>query len=126
MQIPSELRYSSDHEWAQRDGDVVRVGITDYAQDALGDVVFVDLPKVGSNVDKGGVIGEIESTKSVSEIYAPVGGTIKAVNDALSTSPEFVNSDPYGTGWICEISTTSSSDFEALLDASGYEALTTS
>jgi glycine cleavage system H protein len=126
MQIPSELRYSSDHEWAQREGDNVRVGITDYAQDALGDVVFVDLPKVGSTVVKGGVIGEVESTKSVSEIYAPVGGTIKTVNEALSTSPEFVNSDPYGTGWICEITTSSSSDFEALLDASGYEALTTS
>jgi glycine cleavage system H protein len=126
MQIPSELRYSSDHEWAQREGDDVRVGITDYAQDALGDVVFVDLPKVGSTVAKGGVIGEVESTKSVSEIYAPVGGTVKAVNETLSTSPESVNSDPYGAGWICEITTSSSSDFEALLDASGYEALTTS
>ncbi len=126
MQIPSELRYSSDHEWAKSDGDVVRVGITDYAQDALGDVVFVDPPKVGAAVSKGGVLGEVESTKSVSEIYAPVGGTVSAVNEALSTSPEFVNSDPYGTGWICEITTTSSADFEALLDASGYEALTTS
>jgi len=126
MQIPGELRYSSDHEWAKSDGDVVRVGITDYAQDALGDVVFVDPPKVGAAVSKGGVLGEVESTKSVSEIYAPVGGTVSAVNEALSTSPEFVNSDPYGTGWICEITTTSSGDFEALLDASGYEALTTS
>ncbi|HEV3268531.1 MAG TPA: glycine cleavage system protein GcvH [Acidimicrobiales bacterium] len=126
MQIPSELRYSRDHEWALREGDDVRVGITDYAQDALGDVVFVDLPKVGASVEKGGAIGEVESTKSVSEIYAPVAGTIKAVNEALTTSPEFVNSDPYGTGWICEITTTSNSDFEALLDASGYEALTTS
>jgi glycine cleavage system H protein len=126
MQIPSELRYSSDHEWAKSEGDVVRVGITDYAQDALGDVVFVDPPKVGAAVSKGGVLGEVESTKSVSEIYAPVGGTVSAVNEALSTSPEFVNSDPYGTGWICEITTTSSADFEALLDASGYEALTTS
>ena len=126
MQIPSELRYSSDHEWAKSDGDVVRVGITDYAQDALGDVVFVDPPKVGAAVSKGGVLGEVESTKSVSEIYAPVGGTVSAVNEALSTSPEFVNSDPYGIGWICEITTTSSGDFEALLDASGYEALTTS
>jgi len=125
MQIPSELRYSSDHEWAQREGDDVRVGITDYAQDALGDVVFVDLPKVGATIEKGGTLGEVESTKSVSEIYAPVAGTIKAVNEALRTSPEFVNSDPYGTGWICAITTTSSDDFEALLDASGYEALTT-
>ncbi|MHB8379717.1 MAG: glycine cleavage system protein GcvH [Acidimicrobiales bacterium] len=126
MQIPSELRYSSDHEWARREGDDVRVGITDYAQDALGDVVFVDLPKVGSTVAAGGVIGEVESTKSVSEIYAPVAGMIKTVNEALGTSPELVNSDPYGAGWICEISTSSHGDFEALLDSSGYEALTTS
>ena len=125
MKIPNELRYSSDHEWVKRDGDVARVGITDYAQDALGDVVFVDLPKVGSVVSAHGVIGEVESTKSVSEIYAPVSGTVSAVNDALKSSPEFVNADPYGTGWICEITTTSSDDFDALLDAPGYEALTT-
>ncbi|HEY5105047.1 MAG TPA: glycine cleavage system protein GcvH [Acidimicrobiales bacterium] len=125
MKIPNELRYSSDHEWVKRDGDVARVGITDYAQDALGDVVFVDLPKVGSVVSARGVIGEVESTKSVSEIYAPVSGTVSAVNDALKSSPEFVNADPYGTGWICEITTTSSDDFDALLDAPGYEALTT-
>jgi glycine cleavage system H protein len=125
MQIPKELHYSSDHEWAKRGGDVVRVGITDYAQDALGDVVFVDLPKVGASVALHGVIGEVESTKSVSEIYAPVSGTVSAVNDSLKSSPEFINSDPYGTGWICEITTTSSDDFDALHDASGYEALTT-
>ncbi|HEY5265898.1 MAG TPA: glycine cleavage system protein GcvH [Acidimicrobiales bacterium] len=126
MKIPNELRYSNDHEWAKKDGDVVRIGITDYAQDALGDVVFVDLPKVGSNVSAHGVMGEVESTKSVSELYAPVSGTVSAVNDALTNSPEFVNADPYGTGWICEITTSSSDDFDALLDASGYEALTTS
>src|SRR5471030_664088 len=106
MLIPSELRYSNDHEWARSTGDVIRIGITDYAQDALGDVVFVDLPKVGAAIAAHGSIGEVESTKSVSEIYAPVGGTVSAVNDALSTTPEFVNSDPYGTGWICEITTT--------------------
>ncbi|MFY9783323.1 MAG: glycine cleavage system protein GcvH [Acidimicrobiales bacterium] len=125
MQIPSELRYSNDHEWAKNEGDHVRVGITDYAQDALGDVVFVDLPKVGTAVSVGGVIGEVESMKSVSEIYAPVAGTVATVNDALSSSPELVNSDPYGAGWICEIATTSTSDYDALLDAPGYEALTT-
>jgi glycine cleavage system H protein len=124
MLIPSELRYSSDHEWAKANGDIIRVGITDYAQDALGDVVFVDLPKVGTDVDAHAALGEVESTKSVSEIYSPVSGTVSAVNDALSTSPEFVNSDPYGEGWICEITTTSSADFDALLDAAGYEALT--
>jgi len=124
MLIPPELRYSNDHEWAKANGDVIRVGITDYAQDALGDVVFVDLPKVGTAIDAHGAIGEVESTKSVSEIYAPVGGTITAVNDALTGAPESVNADPYGDGWICEITTTSSSDFDALLDAAGYEALT--
>ena len=124
MLIPSELRYSNDHEWAKANGDVIRVGITDYAQDALGDVVFVDLPKVGTAIDAHGAIGEVESTKSVSEIYAPVGGTITAVNDALTGAPELVNADPYGDGWICEITTTSSADFDALLDAAGYQALT--
>jgi glycine cleavage system H protein len=125
MQIPQELRYSSDHEWAKANDSTVRVGITDYAQDALGDVVFVDLPKVGTDVSVGGVVGEVESTKSVSEIYAPVGGTIAAVNETLKTSPELVNSDPYGDGWIYEITTTSQSDYDALLDAAAYEALTT-
>ena len=124
MQIPSELRYSSDHEWAKSNGDIIRIGITDYAQDALGDVVFVDLPKVGTALEAHAALGEVESTKSVSEIYAPVSGTVSAVNDTLSTSPEFVNSDPYGEGWICEITTTSSAEYDALLDAAGYEALT--
>ncbi len=125
MQVPNDRRYSNDHEWALRDGESVRVGITDYAQDALGDVVFVDLPSIGDTVVVGGTIGEVESTKSVSEIYAPVSGTVTAVNESLSSSPEMVNADPYGTGWICEIATTSAEDFEALLDAAGYEALTT-
>lgn len=103
---------------------MVRVGITDYAQDALGDVVFVDLPTVGATVMAGGTLGEVESTKSVSEVYAPVAGTIVAVNDALVASPELVNSDPYGDGWLCEISTADSADFDALLDAEAYRALT--
>ncbi len=124
MQIPSELRYSSDHEWAKADGEVVRIGITDYAQDALGDVVFVDLPKVGTDVAAGGALGEIESTKSVSEIYAPVSGTVTKVNDALSSAPEVVNSDPYGAGWICEITTVTSTEFDSLLDATAYQSLT--
>ncbi|HUY42622.1 MAG TPA: glycine cleavage system protein GcvH [Acidimicrobiales bacterium] len=124
MRIPEELKYSSDHEWAKVNGDVVRVGITDYAQDALGDVVFVDLPKVGAAVGVSGVIGEVESTKSVSEIYAPVAGTVVAVNEGLATSPESINADPYGEGWICEIAITDASQLDALLDASGYAALT--
>ncbi len=124
MQIPSELRYSTDHEWARQEDGVVRVGITDYAQDALGDVVFVELPKVGTEVAAGATLGEVESTKSVSEIYAPVAGTVVAVNDALASSPELVNSDPYGGGWLCEISTVASTDFDGLLDADAYRALT--
>src|ERR1019366_8380345 len=124
MQIPDDLRYSSDHEWARASDDVVRVGITDYAQDPLGDVVFVDLPKVGTAVSAGGAIGEVESTKSVSEIYAPVSGTVSAVNESLSSAPESVNSDPYGEGWICEITTSDGSDFDELLDAARYQALT--
>ena len=124
MQIPNDLRYSNDHEWARSTGDVIRIGITDYAQDALGDVVFVELPKVGAVVEVGGTIGEVESTKSVSEIYAPVAGTVSAVNEALVGAPESVNADPYGDGWICEITTDSGSHFDALLDAAGYQALT--
>ena len=124
MKIPDDLHYSSDHEWARASASTVRVGITDYAQDALGDVVFVDLPKVGTPIAVGASLGEVESTKSVSEIYAPVAGTISAVNEALSAAPELVNSNPYGDGWICEITTTSSTDFDALLDASGYATLT--
>ena len=126
MQIPPELRYSSDHEWASKSDTVVRVGITDYAQDALGDVVFVELPKVGTTVDAGATLGEVESTKSVSEIYAPVSGTVVTVNEALVASPELVNSDPYGDGWLCEISTSAATDFDALLDADAYRALTNS
>ena len=124
MLIPSDLRYSNDHEWAKANGDIIRIGITDYAQDALGDVVFVDLPKVGAEIAAHGTIGEVESTKSVSEIYAPIGGTVSAVNDTLKSSPELVNADPYGDGWICEITTTSANDFDALLDADGYATLT--
>jgi glycine cleavage system H protein len=124
MQIPSELRYSRDHEWASAADNVVRVGITDYAQDALGDVVFVDLPKVGTRVSVGATLGEVESTKSVSEIYSPVSGTVVAVNDALTASPELVNAEPYAGGWLCEISTSDATDFEALLDADAYRTLT--
>jgi glycine cleavage system H protein len=124
MLIPNDLRYSNDHEWAKANGDIVRIGITDYAQDALGDVVFVDLPKVGTTIDAHATIGEVESTKSVSEIYSPVSGAVSAVNDTLKSAPELVNADPYGEGWICEITTTSSADFDALLDADGYATLT--
>ena len=124
MQIPAELLYSSDHEWVARSGNTIRMGITDYAQDALGDVVFVQVPSVGAKVAKGDSFSEVESTKSVSDIYAPVSGTISAVNSALDSSPELVNSDPYGEGWICEITLSDESEISELLDAAGYSALT--
>jgi glycine cleavage system H protein len=124
MNVPEDLRYSSDHEWVRVVGDRIRVGITDFAQDALGDVVFVDLPTAGTTVEKGGMLGEVESTKSVSEIYAPVGGEIMAVNSALSDAPEQLNADPYGEGWICEIVPSDLASVDDLLDPSGYRQLT--
>ena len=124
MDVPDDLRYSTDHEWARSIGDRVKVGITDYAQDALGDVVFVELPTPGSAVEAGGVLGEVESTKSVSEIYAPVGGEVVAVNTALAESPETLNADPYGEGWICEIQPSDPASVNSLLDPAGYRQLT--
>ena len=124
MQVPADLTYSSDHEWIRRDGSTVRMGITDYAQDALGDVVFVQVPSVGVTVAKGQSFSEVESTKSVSDIYAPVSGKVTAVNAALGNTPELVNSDPYGEGWICEIEMTNEAELGDLLDAAGYSALT--
>jgi len=124
VNVPAELRYSEEHEWVRVDGTRVRIGITDYAQDALGDIVFVDLPEVGSEIDAGNALGEIESTKSVSELYAPVAGTVTAVNDALTGGPEVINRDPYGAGWICELELAPGADPASLLDAAAYEALT--
>jgi glycine cleavage system H protein len=123
MQVPDDLHYSSDHEWVRQDDGRVRIGITDYAQDALGDVVFVSLPELGARVDARGVLGEVESTKSVSEIYAPVAGEVVAVNEALTTAPEQLNADPYGDGWICEIVPTEPAAAAGLLDAAGYSEL---
>jgi glycine cleavage system H protein len=123
MQVPDDRRYSTDHEWARLADGKVQVGITDYAQDALGDVVYVDLPAVGARVELGGVLGEVESTKSVSEIYAPVAGEVVAVNAALADSPELLNTDPYGAGWISEIVPTDVGALDALLDAAHYTAL---
>lgn len=124
MQVPEDLRYSSEHEWARRDGDTVRVGITDFAQDALGDVVFVQLPTPGTHVDQGAMLGEVESTKSVSEIYAPVAGEVLSVNGALTDAPELLNSDPYGGGWICELRADDPGSVDGLLDAAAYSQLT--
>jgi glycine cleavage system H protein len=123
VNIPSDLRYTKDHEWVSFTGSVVRVGITDYAQDALGDVVFIQLPEVGANVTAEQSFGEIESTKSVSDVYAPVAGRVVAVNEVLVGQPELLNSDPYGDGWICEIEA-SAVDESVLLSAEQYSALT--
>jgi glycine cleavage system H protein len=124
MNIPDDLRYSVEHEWVRTEGGRVRVGITDYAQDALGDIVYVELPAVGTEMTVGAKLGEVESTKSVSEIYSPVAGTIAAVNDALSDSPEKINADPYGEGWIAELELADAGGLEALLDAAAYSDLT--
>lgn len=123
VNIPKDLRYTKDHEWVRVTGSVVRVGITDYAQDALGDVVFVQLPDVGSVLSAEQGLGEIESTKSVSDVYAPVAGKVVAVNDALVDQPELLNSDPYGEGWICEIEV-AQIDESHLLSAEEYSSLT--
>jgi glycine cleavage system H protein len=123
MHVPDDLRYSTDHEWVRSEGAQVRLGITDYAQDALGDVVFIDLPDVGARVEAGASMGEIESTKSVSDIYGPVAGTVTEVNGDLSDNPERLNEDPYGEGWICVLAVDDPSQVEALLDAAAYRAL---
>jgi len=124
MNVPAELRYSKDHEWARLEPTGrVRVGITDYAQDALGDVVFVELPATGTVLASGDTFGEVESTKSVSDLYAPVGGTVIEVNDMLTDAPEKLNEDPYGEGWICLIEPDEPAQFDLLLDASAYSSL---
>jgi glycine cleavage system H protein len=123
--VPEQLRYTAEHEWAAagREGRI-RVGITHYAQDALGDVVFVQLPEVGARFAAGDAVGEVESTKSVSEIYAPVAGTVAAVNQAVVDSPEVVNTDPYGEGWLLELAPAEPDPLAGLLDATGYRKLT--
>lgn len=121
MLIPNDLSYTAQHEWVKITDGVARIGITDYAQDALGDVVFVGVPSLGSSVVAEQSFTEVESTKSVSDIYAPVSGTVTAVNDALATQPELMNKDPYGAGWICEITIAGAAP--ALLDAAAYAQL---
>jgi len=123
MDYPEHLRYSSEHEWVAVDGTRARIGITDYAQDALGDVVFVSLPAVGATVVAHASCAEVESTKSVSEIYAPVSGEVVEVNTALETAPEQVNGDPYGSGWIFVVEMRDPAEVEALMDASAYRTL---
>jgi glycine cleavage system H protein len=123
VNIPEDLRYSSDHEWARLEDGRVRMGITDYAQDALGDVVFVQVPEVGTEVAAGASFSEVESTKSVSDIYAPVSGVVVEVNDVLAEEPQRLNEDPYGEGWICVIESRDPAELDRLLDAAGYRAL---
>ena len=122
--IPQGLRYTPEHEWVQRSGDVVRVGITHFAQDSLGDIVFVELPEAGTEVTAGQALGEVESTKSVSDVYAPVSGTVRARNEALADAPDLINSDPYGEGWMLDIEVSDASALEGMLDAAAYEKLT--
>jgi len=123
MNIPPELRYTADHEWARLDDGTIRVGITDFAQDALGDVVFVQLPEPGTVVEAGVTFSEVESTKSVSDIYAPVAGEVVEVNTALVDAPQRVNEDPYGDGWICVLAPSDPMAFDTLMDADTYRAL---
>jgi glycine cleavage system H protein len=124
MNIPAELRYSSDHEWVRVEGTTATIGITEYAQDALGDVVFVEMPETGLAVAAGESFSEVESTKSVSDIYAPITGSIAEVNADLESQPELLNSDPYGAGWICRIEISDPSELDGLMDAEAYRALT--
>ncbi|QIG43288.1 glycine cleavage system protein GcvH [Nocardioides anomalus] len=122
---PDDLTYTTEHEWLRRPGEhdgSVRVGITQYAQDQLGDIVYVSLPELGAQVEAGSTCGELESTKSVSDVYAPVSGEVVARNEALDATPELVNNDPYGGGWLFEIVPSDQSQFEGLLDAASYEA----
>ena len=122
---PEDLKYTTEHEWLRQPGETegsVRIGITHYAQDALGDIVYVSLPEVGDTVTAGSTCGELESSKSVSDVYAPVSGEVVAVNTALDATPELVNDDPYGGGWLFEVALADTGELDALLDAAAYEA----
>ena len=120
LNLPDDLRYTDSHEWAKQEGELVKVGISDYAQDQLGDIVFVELPSVGDTIEKGEEFGTVESVKAVAELYMPVGGEIAAVNTALESAPELLNSAPYADGWIVEIRPTGAGEIEALKDKDAY------
>lgn len=121
--FPNDRRYSKEHEWVQVEGSAATIGITDFAQHELGDIVYVELPAIGRSVAQGEVLGTIESVKAVSEIYAPVSGTIAAVNAALSDKPETINSDAHGAGWICKLTLSAAGELDALMDAAAYAKL---
>lgn len=123
VDVPDDLRYSVDHEWARVEGGRVRMGVTDYAQDALGDVVFVSVPVVGDEVAAGSTLSEVESTKSVSDVFSPVSGRVVEVNAALAEAPERLNTDPYGEGWICVLEPQDPAELDRMLDAEGYRTL---
>ncbi|MGD8366293.1 MAG: glycine cleavage system protein GcvH [Desulfobacterales bacterium] len=120
MQLPGDIRYAEDHEWAKKQGGVIRIGISDYAQDQLGDIVFVELPRVGDALGKGDEFGTVESVKAVSELYMPIGGKIAAVNTALEEAPEKVNTEPYADGWMIEVEPEDPAEFDALMDKDAY------
>ncbi len=123
MSLPQDLKFTKDHEWVRVSGDVVTVGITAYAQEQLGDVVFVELPKVGTKVAAGASFGTVESVKAVSDLYAPVGGEVVEINDALTKAPESVNTDPYGAAWMVKIKVASAAEVASLLSPGDYQAL---
>ncbi len=123
MDFPEDLKYAANHEWVSADGAHVKMGISDYAQDALGDIVFVELPEVGRQVVAGEAFAEVESTKSVSDVYSPVSGTVISANQALDTKPELVNSDPYGDGWFVVIDATDLSELDGLMDVVAYREI---
>ena len=120
LNLPEEVRYTDDHEWAKNNGETVRIGISDYAQDQLGDIVFVELPEVGSTFEKGDEFGTVESVKAVSELYMPMGGEVTAVNDTLTDEPERVNSDPYKDGWMMDIKASDPTELDALKTRADY------
>lgn len=120
LSFPEDMRYADDHEWAQQTGDTIKIGISDYAQDQLGDIVFAELPAVGDTFEKGGEFGTLESVKAVSELYTPIGGEIVAINEALEDAPELVNNAPYTDGWMIEIKPSDPGELDALMNKDAY------
>lgn len=123
MNFPANLRYTKDHEWISLEGDVATIGVTDYAQRELGDIVYVEVDTIGKKLEAGEVFGTVEAVKTVSDLFLPVSGTITELNSALGNAPELVNNDPYGEGWMVKMTVTNPADVEALMDAAGYEAV---
>jgi len=123
LNLPEDVRYTDDHEWSKQEGDIIKVGISDYAQDQLGDIVFAELPEVGDTFAKGDEFGTLESVKAVSELYMPVGGEVLSINEKLTDTPELVNTAPYGDGWILTIKPSNAGDFDSLMDRESYLAM---